>query len=40
MGKAKLTGLIVDRREVGVSGDFSHLTDDKGDSVFGPSLVA
>jgi hypothetical protein len=29
MGKAKLTGLIVDRREVGGAGDFSHLTDEE-----------
>jgi hypothetical protein len=29
MGKAKLTGLIVDRREVGGAGEFDHLTDEE-----------
>jgi phage terminase small subunit len=29
MGKAKLTGLIVDRREVGSAGEFDHLTDEE-----------
>jgi hypothetical protein len=29
MGKAKLAGLIVDRREVGGAGEFDHLTDEE-----------
>lgn len=29
MDKAKLTGLIVDRREVGGGGEFDHLTDEE-----------
>jgi hypothetical protein len=29
MGKAKLTGLIVDRREVGGAGEIDHLTDEE-----------
>ena len=27
MGMAKLTGLIIDRREIGQPGEFDHLTD-------------
>ena len=29
MGKAKILGLIIDRREVGDVGAFDHLTDDE-----------
>ena len=29
MGKAKILGLIIDRREVGDAGAFDHLTDEQ-----------